>query len=206
MCCRVEISDTSDAPLQTASATRELFDPPGGVLMWLIISLELLAFSMIFVGIAYLRSAQPAVFRAGQAALDTRMGLLLTLTLVTSGWLTAEGVHAFREARFERSRRFYAGATLMGLAFVGLKIHEYSSKMRSGFGLGVDDFWDLYFLATGFHFIHVLVGLGLLAYVGTRIGKTTFEDPETTVGGTGLFWHMCDIAWFFLFPLFFARP
>jgi len=190
---------------QAPSTTRELLDPPGGLLMWMVFALEIFAFAMLFVGVAYLRRTQPALFHAGQAALDARMGLALTLALVTSGWLTAEGVHAFRASRFERARRFYGGAVLMGLVFVGLKISEYTSKSSAGYGLGVNDFWDLYFLATGFHFIHVLVGLGLIAYVGARVGKTTFEDPETTVGGTALFWHMCDLAWFFLFPLFFAR-
>ena len=199
------LPDSAAPALDATPTTRELFDPPGGVLMWLVLSLELFAFSMLFVGVAYLRSSQPAVFHAGQSALDPRMGLLLTLTLLTSGWLTAEGVHAFRESRFERARRYYAGASLMGLGFVGLKVYEYASKARAGHGLGADDFWDLYFLATGFHFIHVLVGLGLIVYVGARVGRTTFEDPETTVGGTALFWHMCDVAWFFLFPLFFAR-
>lgn len=174
--------------------------------MWMVFALEIFAFAMMFVGVAYMRRTQPALFHTGQSALDARMGLGLTLALVTSGWLTAEAVHAFRGSRFERARRFYGGAALMGLVFVGLKIVEYSSKSSAGFGLGVNDFWDLYFLATGFHFIHVLVGLGLIAYVGARVGKTTFEDPETTVGGTALFWHMCDLAWFFLFPLFFARP
>jgi len=188
------------------SKTRELFDPPGGLLMWMVFALEIFAFAMMFVGVAYMRRSQPALFHAGQAVLDARMGLGLTLALVTSGWLTAEAVHAFRASHFERARRFYAGAALTGLVFVGLKIVEYSSKSRAGYGLGVNDFWDLYFLATGFHFIHVIVGLGLIAYVGARVGKTTFEDPETTVGGTALFWHMCDLAWFFLFPLFFARP
>jgi nitric oxide reductase NorE protein len=195
---------TAPAP-SPGHTCRALADPPGGVLMWIVVALELLAFAIIFVGIAYLRSTQPAVFRAGQAALDGRMGLLFTLTLVTSGWLAAEGVHAYRDARFGRVRLFYSGAILMGLAFVGLKVLDYSAKIRAGYGLGRNDFWDVYFLATGFHFAHVLVGLGLLTYVGTRVGKTVFEDPETTVAGTALFWHMCDVAWFFLFPLFFAR-
>ena len=202
---RVEIPAASDHGLPRPTAHRALIDPPGGVLMWFIITLELFSFAIICVGIAHLRSSQSAVFRAGQAALDTRVGLLLTLSLVTSGWLVAEAVHAYREAHFERARRFYFGAIGMGLAFVGLKLHDYSSKIRAGHGLGVNDFWDVYLLATGFHFVHVLVGLALLAYVGTRVRQDSFEDPETAFVGTALFWHMCDAVWFLLFPLFFAR-
>ncbi len=51
----------------------------------------------------------------------------------------------------------------------------------------------------------MLVGLSMLVYVATRIGRAKFEDDETAVAGTALFWHMCDLAWFFLFPLFYAR-
>lgn len=173
--------------------------------MWIVVTLELAAFAIVFVFVALLRRGEPDVFRAGQAALDPWTGLGLTAALVTSGWLTAEAVHAFRRRAFASSRRFYAAAIATGLVFVALKILDYVGKVRAGHGLGVDDFWDAYLLATGFHFAHVLVGLGLLTSVAVRVGKSTFEDDETAIAGTALFWHMCDIAWFFLLPLFFLR-
>ena len=55
------------------------------------------------------------------------------------------------------------------------------------------------------HLVHVLIGLGMLLFVATRLGRKPFEDEETAVAGTALFWHMCDIAWLFLFPLFYVR-
>ncbi len=180
-------------------------DPPGGLLFWIVVALELAAFAIILLAVAHLRRSQGDVFRAGQAALDARVGLALTLALVTSGWLAAEGVHAFRAGRIGRARAFHGGAVTAGLAFVALKVADYAAKGRAGVGLGVNDFWDYYLLATGFHFAHVLVGLAMLAYVGASMGRARFEDPETAVAGTALFWHMCDVAWFFLFPLFFAR-
>lgn len=185
--------------------TRPLDDPPGGVLMWVIITVELFTFGMIFVAIAHLRSTQSALFAQGQSALDTRTALVLTLSLVTSGWLTAEAVHSFRNKSFARARQYYAAAVVMGLIFIALKTKDFLAKFTAGFHLGVNDFWDAYFLSTGFHYVHVLVGIGLLVYIGTRAGKHSFEDDESAVGGTAMFWHMCDIIWFFLFPLFFAR-
>lgn len=173
--------------------------------MWIVVVLELVVFAIVFFLIASLRITEPEIFRAGQRALDPTHGLALTLALVTSGWLTAEAVHAYRERRAERARLYYAAAIFAGLGFVALKVADYVGKIGAGHGLGVDDFWDVYLLATGFHFAHVLVGLGLLAYVGSRVGRASFEDDETAVAGTALFWHMCDLAWFFLFPLFFAR-
>lgn len=190
---------------ENTAAPRALDDPPGGLLMWIVVALELAAFAMVLGLIAYLRGAQTAVFRAGQAALHPGVGLALTLSLITSGWLAAEGVHAFRRSEFSRARRFYGAAVGTGLVFVGVKLYDYQSKVAAGFGLGTNDFWDAYFLGTGFHFLHVLVGLVLLAVVGRKIGRAKFEDAETAVAGTALFWHMCDLVWFFLFPLFFAR-
>ncbi|UJR84147.1 Hypothetical protein I5071_62180 [Sandaracinus amylolyticus] len=173
--------------------------------MWIVVAVELVAFAIVLVLIALVRIQQPDVFRAGQDALSPASGLALTLALVTSGWLTAEAVHAHREGALGRARRLYGGAVVTGLVFVALKSADTITKIGAGHGLGVDDFWDAYLLGTGFHFAHVIVGLGMLAWVGARVGRTRFEDPETAVAGTALFWHMCDVAWFFLFPLFFAR-
>lgn len=191
--------------MEAPARARALSDPPGGVLMWIIVAVELLAFGVVLALIAWLRASQPEVFRAGQDALSTRSGLALTLALLTSGALAAEAVHAYRAGKLERSRSFFGGAFAVGLVFVALKVADTVAKVRAGHGLGVDDFWDAYFIGTGFHFAHVLVGLGMLAWVASRIGRARFEDEETAVAGTALFWHMCDVAWFFLFPLFFAR-
>lgn len=187
------------------SATRDLLDPPGGVLMWIVVALELLAFAMVFFVIASLRSEESAAFREGQHALSSTHGVVLTLVLVASGWLAAEAVNAVRERNLGVARKYYAGAVATGVAFVVLKVVDYVEKTRAGFTLGSSEFWNAYFLGTGFHFVHVLLGIGLLAYVGLTVGRTTYEDEETTVAGTALFWHMCDIAWFFLFPLLYVR-
>lgn len=194
---------TSDTPLHADRAPpRSLTDPPGGVLMWIVFALEAITFSIIFVILASFRSGE--AFEAGQRALDPTFGLVLTVTLLTSGWLVAEGVHAYRKNRIDRARRYYAGGIAIGLGFVGLKVFDFVSKSSAGLGLG-DDFGTAYFLATGFHFVHVLIGLAMLVWVAARMGRKPFEDAETAVAGTALFWHMCDIAWLFLFPLFYVR-
>jgi nitric oxide reductase NorE protein len=170
------------------------------MLMWIVVTLELVTFAMVFFLIAAFRASSPEVFRQGQQLLDARFGLVLTLTLLTSGWLVAEAVHAFRAGRLERARRFYAVGIVVGLGFVGLKVHDFSVKMGAGMSLS-DDFGAAYLLSSAFHLAHVLVGLGMLASVALRVGREPFEDDETAIAGTALFWHMCDIAWLFLFPL-----
>lgn len=195
---------TRDAPTRASATLRHLSDPPGGVLMWIVVLLELVTFSMIFVMLGVFRSGDAAAFETGQRSLDPAFGLALTVTLLTSGWLVAEAVHAYRTEHVTRARRYYAAGILVGLGFVGLKVFDFVAKSRAGLGLG-SDFGAAYFLATGFHFVHVLVGLVMLVSVARRLGRQRFEDPETAVAGTALFWHMCDIAWLFLFPLFYVR-
>jgi len=187
-----------------AATKRPIDNPPGGLLVWLVVTLELLTFSVVFVLLALFRTGQPELFGAEQAALDVDAGLVLTLVLVTSGALAAGGVHAFRREQLGRARALFLTAGATGIGFVGLKLFDYVAHADAGHGLGTNDFWDAYVLATGFHLAHVLVGVGLLLVVGWKIGRAQFEDAETAVAGSALFWHMCDVAWFFLFPLFYA--
>ncbi len=173
-------------------------------MLWIIVSLELLTFSIVFVLLAVFRSRAPELFRANQECLDLDLGLALTLILVTSGALAAAGVHAFRRDQLPRSRTLFLAAAATGIVFVAIKAFDYVVHAKAGHGLGTNDFWDAYVLATGFHLAHVLVGVVLLIVVGRQIGRSPFADNETAVAGSALFWHMCDVAWFFLFPLFYG--
>ncbi|MCA9605262.1 MAG: cytochrome c oxidase subunit 3 [Myxococcales bacterium] len=181
---------------------RSWFDPPGGVLMWIIVSLELVTFSIVFVMIALMRTEHPTMFANGQRLLDPAFGLALTLMLLTSGWLVAEAVHAVRASHLERARAYYFFGLVFGLVFVVMKLFDFWAKLGTELSMD-DDFGAAYILATGFHFAHVLVGLAMLTRVASKLGRRPFDDEETAVAGTGLFWHMCDLAWLFLFPLFF---
>jgi nitric oxide reductase NorE protein len=179
----------------------DLAEPPGGVLMWLIVGLELLTFAIVFVMIALFRSGEPALFHEGQLALSKPFGLALTLLLVTSGAFAAEAVHAARASHFVRAQRLLIAALGGGALFVLLKLEDYRAHLEAGHALGTNDFWDAYYLATGFHFVHVLVGLGLLTWAARKVTRAA---PVETIAAVALFWHLCDLAWFFLFPLFFA--
>lgn len=187
-----------------SAARAELSDPPGGVLMWLIVALELLTFGILFVMMALLRTEQPSLFSAGQAGLSPGLGVALTLVLITSGYFAAEAVHATRGGLASRARRLFGAAIASGLGFVVLKVMDTAKHLAAGHRLGTDDFWDAYFLATGFHFVHVLVGVVLLIVIGLRVGHEKGPEVET-VAAAALFWHLCDVAWFFLFPLLYVK-
>ncbi|MBL8920082.1 MAG: cytochrome c oxidase subunit 3 [Myxococcaceae bacterium] len=182
---------------------RALDDPPGGVLLWLIVGLELVTFAIVFALVAGVRRAQPDEFAAGQGALSPALGLTLTLLLITSGALAAQGVHRLRQTRLDDTRRWLLAAAGVGAAFLVVKAVDCSAHLGAGHRLGSSDFWDAYLLATGFHFVHVVVGVALLLFVSLR--RAVFDDVETAYAGAALFWHLCDVVWFFLFPLFFVR-
>lgn len=187
----------------TPASPRPLFEPPGGVLMWLIVTVELATFGIIGGLLAYLRSDQPAVFRAGQAALSPTVGLGYTVLLVTSGWLAAEAVVALRHDRRVRARRALRGAIAFGLGFVGLKLQDGAALIAAGHDLGSDDFWAGYFFATGFHLVHVAVGVVLLGVAEARVRRGATGDGEV-VEALVLFWHMCDLAWFILLAVLYS--
>lgn len=168
-----------------------LSDLPGNPLMWVLIISELAVFGAFFMAFEVTRILHPAIFHAGQATLDIRLGGLNTLILVTSGYLTARGAQA---ATTQASRRWLAGAMALGAAFLVVKGIEYADKAAHGAGLETDVFYTLFFLMTGFHAMHVVLGIIILAIVAW---KNTPANLETGAA----FWHMVDLIWLILFPL-----
>lgn len=188
-----------------SGSTRALTDPPGSTLVWLFLVLEAGTFAIVFGVIARTRAGAPGDFSTWQAALSPALGFALTAILITSGLAAALGVRAWRAGRNGLARLGFGSAAALGLGFLALKAHDFGALARDGHRLGTSDLWDVYFLATGFHAVHVVFGVAWLLRTAVVLGRRTFDDPEAAVAGAALFWHFCDVAWFFLFPLFFAR-
>ena len=167
---------------------------PGNPIMWVLIISELLVFGAFFLGFGVARMLQPELFRAGQAMLDIRLGGLNTLILVTSGWMAAKAVHARKLGDVPRSRRWVAAAMALGVAFLVVKGVEYADKAAHGIGIETDTFFTLFYLMTGFHALHVVMGLVVLTIVAW---KNTVDNLETGAA----FWHMVDLIWLILFPI-----
>lgn len=179
--------------MDTAQTTQEdwgaLSRLPGNPIMWVLIISELLVFGAFFLAFGVTRIVHPEIFHAGQALLDIRLGGLNTLLLVSSGWMAAKAVE-----NPAASRRWLAGAAALGAGFLVVKGIEYSDKLAHGHTLESDVFFTLFYLMTGFHALHVVMGLVVLAIVGWR---NSLENLET---GTA-FWHMVDLIWLILFPI-----
>lgn len=167
---------------------------PGNPIMWVLIISELLVFGAFFLGFGVARMLHPDMFRAGQALLDIRLGGLNTLILVTSGWMAAKAVQARGQGSVARSRRWIAAAGSLGIAFLVVKSIEYADKAAHGIGIETDTFFTLFYLMTGFHALHVVMGLVVLAIVAW---KNSVDNLETGAA----FWHMIDLIWLILFPI-----
>jgi nitric oxide reductase NorE protein len=165
---------------------------PGNPMMWILILGELAVFGAFFVGFAVAHALDPATFDASQAHLDRLLGGLNTMVLVTSGGLVAVAVR-HRESN-RRHRAAMLGAMALGGAFLAIKVLEYADKIGQGFTPETNMFFQLYYLMTGFHALHVVMGLIILGIVTWR---DSLENMETGAA----FWHMVDLIWVLLYPL-----
>jgi nitric oxide reductase NorE protein len=171
-----------------------LAELPGEPMIWVLIFSELAVFGLLLGAFAVARAVNPSVFASGQAVLDAGLAGVNTVVLVTSGWAAARGAAATRNGVVPAGRRWLTLAIGLGCAFVAIKLLEYANEIATGAGLETSAFFTLYFLLTGFHLLHVVLGMVILAVVlrGADVGAV-----ET---GTS-FWHMVDLVWVVMFPI-----
>lgn len=169
--------------------------------MWIIIFLELITFGMALVAFVYYGSDDLTVFHQSRMELNSIYGTINTLFLLSSGFFIANAVHSFKEKEIKKSSVFFKWAMLGGVLFLILKSVEYYHKIESGISLETNMFYTFYWLLTGFHFIHVIVGLVVLGWIHhgmiQKDSQTQLEDVEAGAA----FWHMCDLIWLLLFPI-----
>jgi len=163
-------------------------------MIWVLIFSELVAFGLFLGAFMVARAIHPAVFAAGQATLNSRLAGFNTLVLVTSGWAAARGTAAARDSHRRTARGWLFGAMALGSLFIGVKLFEYAGEIALGNGLETSPFFTLYFLLTGFHLLHVGLGIVILAVVSRSAGLTGVETGAA-------FWHMVDLLWIVMFPI-----
>jgi len=178
---------------------KNIYYPPGGILMWILIFLELITFGIALIVLVINSKENPELFHQSRLALNTTFGALNTVFLLTSGFFMATTVHQFKQNNSLKAAFFLKITMLGGFLFLILKGVEYYLKIDAGYTLGYNSFFTFYWLLTGFHVIHVLVGLVILLFMYNGIKKETLvlEDVEASAA----FWHMCDLIWLLLFPV-----
>lgn len=167
---------------------------PGDPMIWVLVFSELAAFGLLLGAFAVTHAVHPAMFAAGQALLDAKLAGINTVVLVTSGWAAARATASARQGSVRHARRFLGLAMALGAAFIAIKLGEYSTEIAAGASLEGSAFFTLYFLLTGFHLLHVALGIIILAVVCRR---ATADGVETGAA----FWHMVDLVWIMMFPI-----
>ena len=187
--------------MELKQTERSFFYPPGGLLIWIVIYLELLTFGMAIIALAYYGVQQRALFSESAAHLNKTLATINTLLLLTSGSFMAQSITAFKRKNTQLTLKFINFSILTGFGFIILKAIEYYDKIEAGLTMDYNSFFMFYWLLTGFHWIHVLVGLVILLFLRKGIQRKrvnyNFEDLEAGAA----FWHMCDLIWLLLFPI-----
>ena len=185
----------------------------GHLAMWVFLGTELLLFSGLFVGYAYYRFLFPAGWSLGIEHAHKFIGSVNTVILLTSSLTVALSLAFAKERRRGLTTLMLLASIALGLAFLVLKGVEYQKEIVEGalpgkyfradfHAPGVDLFECFYWIATGLHALHLTIGLGLLTWVlgKTRRGTVATGKP-LALELVGLYWHLIDLIWIFLWPL-----
>jgi cytochrome c oxidase subunit 3 len=189
---------------------------------WLFLATEILLFGGLFAAYFYFHHEYPVTFRECGHQLDWKLGAVNTTVLLVSSWTMAMGVRSAATSQKGPMLRYLALTLLGALIFLGVKYVEYSSKYEHGFMPGrfftdphgdlahvehPNLFFSLYFTMTGLHGLHVLVGAGLIAWIMKAGARGRFHaNYYLPVDLVGLYWHLVDLIWIFLFPLLYLVP
>lgn len=185
---------------------------PGEEGVWVFILGDMMVFSLFFLVFMYYRNQDIATFTESQATLNLHYGALNTLLLLTSSWFVALSLRSVRNNWPQKAMRLIMLAGACGLGFVVVKFLEYGEKINAGLVLTTNDFYMYYYVLTGVHFLHLVIGLGVLAFLwfkakaglesstGMAPCGYSSKDIQTFEGGAA-YWHMVDLLWIVLFPL-----
>jgi cytochrome c oxidase subunit 3 len=183
--------------------------------MWLFLATEVLFFGGLFAAYSIYRNWYPVPFSEASRTLDIVLGSVNTVVLITSSLTMALAVHAAQTDARRRLVALLVTTMVLGAVFLGIKGVEYAHKFAEqhvpgpGFHFEPEAsaalaqvFFSLYFVMTGLHALHMIIGLGVLAWMlwWTVNGRITAEY-SSPVEISGLYWHFVDIVWIFLFPL-----
>ena len=196
--------------------SHEHYDPEASKIgMWLFIFTELLLFGVLFVIYSVYRYMNHGAFEMAAEELDPFIGAVNTIILLISSMPIAMSTTSL----LKRNRNFtllLTGTTfVLGFVFLINKYFEWGGKFEHGiipgsdylinnFSQGEILFFGLYFIMTGLHALHIIIGLILIAIVMWRVYTGTVNAGRPVLlENTGLYWHLVDIIWIFLFPLFY---
>jgi len=170
--------------------------------VWTFLATEVLLFGALFTAYAVFRMKYPEMFRVEHAKLDRVLGAVNTVVLITSSLMVVLGVDAIKRGKARLLEACFGATIVLAAVFLCIKYVEYTSKFHHGIYPRTNLFFSIYFMMTGLHGIHVLLGMGLLSYVIVLSRRGRFSERyHTPVEMSGLYWHFVDLVWIYLFPL-----
>lgn len=162
------------------------------LLLWVLVWSELVAFGILLVAFLAVSALNVEAFDLARLHLNPGLAAMNTIVLLLSGYHAAIAVRRRREP--ETARRPLLIAALLGLAFVGIKFVEYAGEFRYAGDATLSTFFELYFIITGFHLLHVFFGSLVLALVAWRPSRGNVMLIATL-------WHAIDLVWLVMFPI-----
>lgn len=190
--------------------------------MWVFLAQELLFFSGLFVAYGVYRSWYPEMFKAASHQLDKIMGGTNTIVLLFSSFTAAMAVRSSQLGQKKQTGNYLLATIGCAFGFLVIKFFEYKHKFEGGLLPGrffhphvehlaagspplpqnTGSFFSIYFMMTGVHGVHVIVGIGVLIWIWMRNNRGDFsKEYFTPVDIAALYWHLVDLVWIYLFPL-----
>ena len=182
--------------------------------MWVFLFTEVLLFGGMFLVYAVYRFQHPDLFKLAALELNTAMGTFNTIVLLTSSLTMVLAIVAMQKNNKKLSLFFLFSTLGFAIVFLIVKYFEWSTKIHHGIYPGSEEllskqngeilFFGLYYVMTGLHALHVIIGMIIISFLVVFVwkDKITYDNYVKMENG-GLYWHLVDLIWIFLFPLFY---
>lgn len=181
--------------------------------MWVFIASEIMFFGALFGAYVVARNVYGSAFAEASRLTDVTLGTANTAVLLTSSLTMALAVRAAALRQSSAVRVFLIVTMLLGIVFLGIKsleyVHDFEEHLVPGYNFdrtgadahGMRLFFALYFVMTGLHAVHLIIGIGVLTTMALRTRDADHPNLPHEVELCGLYWHLIDIVWIFLYPL-----
>jgi len=173
---------------------------PGDPDVWVFVIGEMVVFAAYFGAYMFDRGRNHELFLQSQRLLSQRLGVINTLVLLASSLFVALSVHASRTADVGTASGWLALGGACGAAFASIKCFEWYAKLRAGLTIGTNAFFMHYYVMTGVHLFHLLLGLVILAILWRELHHTDAPRPRVMESGA-CYWHAIDLLWVVIFAV-----
>jgi nitric oxide reductase NorE protein len=188
--------------VETRPGRRPIHLPADGS-MWVFVLGDLVIFGAYFLIFMIYRNQEHQLFLDSQRHLSLNIGTANTLLLLASSWFVANGVYATRVGEYRRALALTLWGGACGVGFVLVEAYEWTSKISAGLTFPHNDFYMFYYMLTGVHLFHVLLGLVFLGVVVAELRDPDKRRPSMVETGA-TYWHMVDLLWVVIFALLYV--